>query len=140
MGSSSIKINQIHAAEQITPAKRASVYSSDGLRDKRPIERRAAHVQKVCYVPGGLRLCRSVRASSPAVVDLLGGMGPICVCTCSKCSPSFLPFTLSSPPPVGILRLAGTRVTRSKNKVALSFQRHTGVPCLQPDVVMLLLE
>jgi hypothetical protein len=49
---------------QSDPAWRRSVYPSDGLRDKRPIERREAHVQKVRYVPGGTRLCRSTRGTS----------------------------------------------------------------------------
>jgi len=43
----------------------------------------------------------------------------------------------SSLPPVGILRLAETPITRSENKIALSFQPHTGLPTLQPDVAML---
>jgi hypothetical protein len=81
-------------------------YSSDGLRDKRPI----AHVQKVCYVPGGLRLCRPVRASSTC-----SAVWPHLRLLLFYLWPSFPQFTLahhegltcSSLPPVGILRLAG---------------------------------
>jgi hypothetical protein len=86
------------------------------------------------------------------VVELLGGIGPIGVLLLFYLWLSFLPFTLaphyqgptrSSLPPAGILRLAGnpghTR-TRSQNKFTLSFQSHTGVPSLQPDVAMLCCE
>jgi hypothetical protein len=75
-----------------------------------PIERRAAHVPKVRYVPGGLRLCRSARAwPTYSAVLAPSAFTPV------LSVPSFLPFTLapyyqgiacSSLPPAGILRLA----------------------------------
>jgi hypothetical protein len=81
------------------------------------------------------------------VVDLPGGIGPICVYSCFICgvissiylAPHYQGIVAQPLPPVAILRLAENPFTRSKNKVALSFQRHTGVPPLQPDVAMLML-
>jgi hypothetical protein len=46
-------------------------------------------------------------------------------------------WTAGTLPAVGILRLAENPGHAFKNKVALSFQRHTGIPSLQPDVAML---
>jgi hypothetical protein len=84
---------------------------------------------------------------TPGVVDLLGGIGPICVYPFLSAAviSSIHPCARlrrdrrSSLSPVDILRLAANPITRSENKLALSFQLHAGLPSLQPDVAMLLL-
>jgi hypothetical protein len=103
--------------------------------------RRAAHVQKVpTYLAGFAPVDRPGRGRPGR------RYGPICVYSCFFCGRHFFHSPLRPTTKGSLLIPAAGRhsetgrftpVTRSKNKVALSFQRHTGVPPLHPDVAML---